>query len=81
MKQITTHVETEMKGLPTFYRIKHYKEDVVYILSLILKKKVIFYLPGGPVVDSVLPLQGTWVQSLVGKLLFAMQNCHKGKKK
>ena len=79
VKQITTHVEIEMKGLSTFYRIKHYKEDVAYILSVILK--VIFYFPRGPVVDSVLPLRGTWVQSLVGKVPYAMQNCHKLKKK
>ena len=32
-------------------------------------------------VDSVLPLQGTQVQSLVGKVPYAMQNCHKEKKK
>ena len=79
VKQITTHVEIETKGLSTFCRIKHYKEDVVYILSLILK--VIYYFPGGPVVDSVLPLRGTWVQSLVGKVPYAMQKCHKLKKK
>lgn len=52
MKQITTHVEIEMEGLFTFYRRKHYKEDVVYIHSLIhTEKKEIFYFPGGPVVD------------------------------
>ena len=32
-------------------------------------------------VDSVLPLRGTWVQSLVGKVPYAMQKCHKLKKK
>ena len=81
VKQITTHVEIEMKGLCTFYRRKQYKEDVLYILSLIhTEKKEIFYFPGGPVVDSVLPLQGTQVQSLVGKVPYAMQKCHKEKR-
>lgn len=36
-------------------------------------------MPGGPVVETVLPLQGAWVLSLVPKILHAV--CHGQKMK
>ena len=40
--------------------------------------------PGGPVIDSMLPMQGAWVQSLVGELRshipHATQHCQKKEK-
>ena len=56
-------------------------EDSVDGVFFIPERRLHWDFPSGPVVKTVLPLQGAWLQSLVQELRFHMLQCSQKKKK
>ena len=50
-------------------------------MFFIPERRLHWDFPSGPVVKTVLPLQGAWVQSLVQELRFHMLQCSQNKTK